>query len=89
MASDAASQLILANVDYFEWLHWTWEGAEAIAPITAGHDKVLVVERSNTGEAIGFTKCRSYSNEYQPTMPKSLPRGYHDKETNAYLRLTD
>ena len=26
VASDAASQLILANVDYFEWLHWTWEG---------------------------------------------------------------
>lgn len=37
MASDAARQLIHANVDYSEWLHWTWEGAEAIAPVTAGH----------------------------------------------------
>ncbi|KAJ9102061.1 hypothetical protein QFC20_005069 [Naganishia adeliensis] len=63
-----------------------WEGAEAIAPVIAGHDTVLVIERSDTGEVIGFTKYRRYSKAYPPTMPKSFPMGFNEEE-NAKLAI--
>lgn len=86
MASNAAWQLIHANVEYSDWLHWTWEGAEAIAPVLAERDTVLVIERSDTGEVIGFTKYRRYSKAYPPTMPKSFPMGFNEEE-NAKLAI--
>jgi hypothetical protein len=77
--SDRYWQLVFSHIDPLTWLKWVWmDGARK--GVVNGHDKVLVIERTDTPEIDGHACYRVYSEDNPPLMPDTFPKGLNESE---------
>jgi hypothetical protein len=77
--TDRYWQLVFSQIDPDTWLKWLWiDGARN--GVVNGHDRVLVVERTDTYEIVGHAWYRVYSEDNPPSIPASFPEGLHEVE---------
>lgn len=77
--TDRHWRLVCGMVDPATWLQWLWiDGAKK--GVLEGHDKVLVLERTDTSEIIGVAWYRVYSEANPPSQPVSFPEGMNTVE---------
>ncbi|KAI5453803.1 hypothetical protein NCC49_005614 [Naganishia albida] len=77
--TDRYWRLVCGTVDPATWLQWLWiDGAKK--GVLEGHDKVLVLERTDTSEIIGVAWYRVYSEANPPSQPVSFPEGMNTVE---------
>lgn len=77
--SDRYWQLVFSHMDPLTWLEWLWiDGARK--GVVDGHDRVLVIERTDTKEIIGHAWYCVYNEVNRPSMPASYPEGLNKLE---------
>ncbi|KAJ9102062.1 hypothetical protein QFC20_005070 [Naganishia adeliensis] len=77
--SDRYWQLVFSHMDPLTWLKWLWiDGTRK--GVVDGHDRVLVIERTDTKEIIGHAWYCVYNQVNRPSMPASYPEGLNKLE---------